>query len=83
MFPRLRHDRFIRRDHKQHQVDPANAGQHVTDKSLVSRNIDESQPQVLAIGRRQFHMREAKVDGDAPTFFFVQAVRVNPSQSLD
>ena len=41
-------DRFIGRDHEQDKIDAAHAGQHIFYKTLVARDIDETQPQTLA-----------------------------------
>ena len=44
MLARLRLDRFVGGDHEQHQVDAADAGQHVLDEALVPGHVDEAQP---------------------------------------
>ena len=78
MLPRLRLDRFIRRDHQQHQVNPAHASQHIADETLVPGNIDKAQAQSLARGCGQVHVREAKVNGDATPLLFREPIRVDP-----
>ena len=82
MLPRLRLDRLIRRNHQQHQVDPAHAGQHIADETLVPGNVDKTQAQNLALRRRQVHVREAKVDRDASPLLLLQPVGVDPGERL-
>ena len=38
----LRLDGFVGRDHQQHQIDAADAGQHVAHKALVAGDIDQA-----------------------------------------
>ncbi len=38
----LRLDGFVGGNHQQHQVDAADAGQHVADEALVAGHIDEA-----------------------------------------
>ena len=74
----LRLDGFVGRDHEQHQVDAAHAGQHVLDEALVARDVDEAQAQ----RGRQLQVREPQVDGDAAPLFFLQPVGVDPGERL-
>ena len=82
MLPRLRLDRLIRCNHQQHQVDPAHAGQHVAHEALVPGNVNEAQAQSVARGRRQVHVREAEVNGDAAPLLLRKPVSVDPGQRL-
>ena len=75
---RLRLDRFVRRDHQQHQIDPADARQHVPHKSLVPRHIHQPQPSLPELQKR-----ESQVNRDAAPFFFFQAVGVRAGERLD
>src|SRR5262249_36714441 len=87
---RLRLDGFVGGDHQQHQVDPANSGQHVADKALVAGDINESQAQLGSIfvaplhaaGRVEFQVREAKINGDAAPLLFFQAVGIDAGQGF-
>ena len=45
---RLRLDGFVGGDHEQHQVDAADAGEHVLDEALVAGHVDEAEAQVRA-----------------------------------
>ena len=80
VLPRLRLDRFIRRNHQQHQIDPAHTSQHVADETLVPGNVDKAEAQSLALGRGQVHVREAEVNRDAAPLLLLQTVRIDPGQ---
>ena len=75
----LRLDGFVGGDHEQHQVDAADAGQHVLDEALVAGNVDEAQAQ----GGRELQVGEAEVDGDAAALLFFQAVGVDAGERFD
>lgn len=77
MFPRLRLDRFVGRDDEQQEIDAAGAGEHVFDEALMSGYIYESEAQI----RRDFKVRETKVDGNAAAFLFFETVGFNPGES--
>ena len=83
MLAGLRLDGFVGRDHQQHQINAANSGQHVADKTLVAGNVDKSKPDQFARGAGEFEMGETNVDGDAAALLFFQAVGVDAGQSLD
>jgi hypothetical protein len=75
----LGHDPLIRCDHHGHQIDARGASDHVFDEFFVTRNIHD--PQVLSAGKVQ--EGESELDGDAPLFFFFQAVGVDTGNGLD
>jgi hypothetical protein len=75
MLARLRHHRLVRRDHEEDGVDPAGAGEHVADESLVTGHVDERNPHVLPL-----RVREAEIDRDAPPLLLRQPVGVDPRQ---
>ena len=79
MLPGLRHDPFVDIHHQQHQIDAADAGQHVVDEALMSGHIDDSSH--LAVGEPE--RGEAQVDGDAALLFFFEAVGFLPGQGAD
>ena len=79
MLPGLGHDAFVRGDDQGHQVHAGGPGHHVAHKALVPRHVHDAQ--VLAGG--QFQLGKAQLDGDAPEFFFLEAVRVSPGKGLD
>ena len=83
MFASLRLNPFIRRDHEQHQVDPAHARQHVAHKALVTGDVDETHANFAAIGCGEFEMGKSNVDGDAAPFFFCEAIGINARKSFD
>ena len=39
---RLRHDAVVGRDDQQHEVDAADAGEHVADEALVAGHVDDA-----------------------------------------
>ena len=75
----LRLDGFVGRDHEQHQVDAAHAGQHVLDEALVAGDVDEAEPQV----GRELQVGEPQVDGDAAALLLFQAVGVDAGKRFD
>ena len=77
MLARLRHHAFVGRDHEQHDVDPADAAQHVLDEALVPRHVDDAE--VDACGRHE--RREPQVDRDAAPLLFRQAIGVDSGQA--
>ena len=83
VFASLRLDRFVGRDHQQHQIDPAHSRQHVAHEALVPGHIDEPEPQSVAAGHGQFKIGKADVDGDAAPLFFLKPVGVNAGERLD
>ena len=48
----LRLDAFFSGDNKENSIDAARASEHVADKELVPRNIDEADAQRAIVGRR-------------------------------
>ena len=74
---------FVGSDDQQHQVNAADARQHVAYEAFVTRDIHKAEAQRLAVGSMQLKVSEANVDGDAAALFFFQAVGVNPGKSLD
>src|SRR5580692_1878718 len=82
VFASLRLDRFVRRNHQQHQIDATNSSQHIADKALMPRNIDEPQPQSFATGHGQLKIGEANVDGDPTALFFFKAISVDAGECL-
>ena len=91
---RLRHPSIIGCNHQQSEIDRANARDHVFYKIFVARNIHNAQMKRFnfrswdfqlgsVLGRRQFQVGEAQINGDAARLFFRQTIRVDPSQSLD
>ena len=76
----LRLDGLVGGDHQQHQVDAADAGQHVADEALVAGNIDKADADRLARRAGQIQVGKADIDGDAAALFFFQAVGVDAGQ---
>jgi len=58
---------------------PPTPAKHILDEALVSRHVHEAQPERGG----QLQVGETDVDGDAPAFLFLQAVRVDAGQRLD
>ncbi len=83
VFAGLGFDGFVRCNHQQNHINASHSCQHVAHKAFMPGDIHKSQPNDFAIRRRQFKMREADVDGDAASLFFLQAVGIDPSQRLD
>ena len=79
MLPRLRHHALVGRDDEQHQVDAADARQHVLDEALVAGHVDDPDGQAAGL----LEEREAQVDGDAARLLLRQPVGVDAGQRLD
>ena len=75
MLSRLRHHRLVGGDHEHHEIDPADAGQHVLDKALVTRDIDEGDVQVI-----EHEVGKPEVDRDAAGFLFLQPVGIGAGE---
>ena len=76
MLARLRLDRLVGGDDEEHQVDAADAGQHVLDEALVAGDVDEAEAQ----SGRELQVGEAEIDGDAAALFFFEAVGVDAGE---
>ncbi|MNJ48506.1 hypothetical protein D3C77_437010 [compost metagenome] len=67
VFAGLRHHPVIRGHHQHHQIDTLGTGQHVVDKPLVARYVDETGQRCP---RLQAGIAIAQVDGHAPFALF-------------
>src|SRR5207302_5160284 len=81
MLAGLRLDGFVSGNHQQHQVNPADSGQHVAHKTLMARNVNEAEAQLLTTGSIQFEMGEAEINRDAAALLFLQPVSINAGKS--
>ncbi len=79
MFPRLRHDPFVRRDHQKHQVHAHHARNHIINEAFMPRNVDN--PDTVAA--RKIKIREPQVYRNPSPLFFLPAVRIPSRQRLD
>ncbi len=79
VLPGLGHDAFVGGDDQGHQVHAGGAGHHVAHEALVPGHVHDAE--VLAGGQCQ--LGEAQLDGDAPEFFLLEAVRVGPGEGFD
>ena len=75
----LRHYAFVGSDYQKAGVYSADAGQHVLDKPLMARNVDDAD--VLAVW--QGEPGKAEIDSHAALFFFAEAIRIYAGESLD
>lgn len=76
MLPGLRHNAFIRRNNKEHDVIAADTRQHVLDETFVAGyNAGPSSTGQIEPG-------ESQIDGDAPLDLFLQAVCSMPVSAL-
>ena len=75
---RLRHHRLVGGHDEHHEVDAADAGEHVLDEALVAGHVDERE---VDVADRQ--VREAEIDRDAARLFFLQPVGIGAGQRLD
>ena len=79
----LRLDAFFGGDDKEDSIDAACACEHIADKELVPRDIDEADAQRAMVSRRCVQRSESQIDGDATALLLGQAIGVNASQCTD
>ena len=79
MFLGLGHHSFVRGHDQKRDVDAADACQHVLDKALVTRNIDDTD--LTPAGKSQ--PGETQVNGHPSGFLLGQAVGVHSRDSCD
>ena len=75
---RLGLDGLVGGDDEEHQIDAADAGEHVLDEPLMAGHVDEAEAQ----RGRERQVREAEVDGDAAPLFLFEAVGVDAGERL-
>src|SRR5256885_1627468 len=78
MLASLRFDGFVGGNHQKEEIHAGGAREHVADETLVARNIDKAEANAAF-----FEKCEPKIDGDPATLFFLEAVRMGASESLD
>ena len=71
----LRHHAFISSDHEREQIDAMCSSEHVLNETLVTRNVDEADAQII-----QLEIGKAEIDRDAPTFFFGKSIGIDARQ---
>ena len=79
MLPGLLHYAFVSGHNQKSQVNGTNASQHILDKPLVARNVNNADLPPAG----QSHPGETQINGHLPLFFFGEAVRVNVSQGFN
>ena len=73
MFPGLGHKAFVSRHYQQGKVNAAGAGQHIFYKFFVAGHVNNAS--LFPVG--QIQVGEAQLYGNAPLFFFLDAVGFN------
>ncbi len=79
MFPRLRHHALVRGDDHQDHVDACRARDHVFDKFLMPRHIDDAQ----RASRRQRKRGKTQLDGDTSFFFLFETICIRAGQGFN
>ena len=79
MFSCLRHDSLIRRDYKHDQIHPYHACNHIVDKTLMSRHVDNPCP--VAVWKVE--VGKSKIDRDPSSLLFFPSVCISSCQRLD
>src|SRR3989338_8813084 len=75
----LGHHAVVGRYCEEDEIDAVSAGEHVADKSLMSRDIDDA----CLAPVWKVKVGKAQVDGDPALFFFLQSVGILYGQSFD
>ena len=75
----LRHYSFISGYNQEGHIDTAYASQHILDKPLVARNVNNADLPTA----RQSHPGKTQINGHLPLLFFRKAVRVNVGQGFN
>jgi hypothetical protein len=78
MFAGLGHDGVVGGDDEEDEIDAGGAGDHVADKALVARDVDDAEAATADFGEG-----EAEVDGHAARLFLGQAVGVDAGEGVD
>jgi hypothetical protein len=78
MFARLRHHALVGGNDECQEIDAVCPGQHVFDETLVARNIDEADFQVI-----EFEIGKTEVNGNAATFFFGKSIGIGAGEGAD
>jgi len=73
----LRHQALVRRDHQQRSIDTRGPRHHCVDQSLVPRDIDEMELQ-LVLGK----LGESQIDGDPPFSLLGQSIAIGARECL-
>ncbi len=79
----LRLDAFIGGNYEQDEVNSANASEHIAHETLMARNVDKSDTKLGSVCSGQVEVGKTKIDGDAASLFFFQAVGVNAGKGFD
>jgi hypothetical protein len=79
MFAGLGHNAFVCVYDKEHEVDACSAGQHISDKFFMARDVHDTDP--LPVGKHE--RRKAQVNRDAPGFFLFQPIRIDACDTPD
>ena len=74
----LRHDRLVRGDDQQREIDASDTGEHVVDEALVSGNVHNGD----IIARGQLQPREAEVNRQPTLLLLGEPIRVDPGKRL-
>ncbi len=77
MLARLWHHRIIRRDDEHRQIEPRGASQHVANKFLMPRHVDQGELEVAQLERG-----ESKIDRDAAFLLGREAIGVDARQRI-
>src|SRR5206468_9961872 len=83
MFFRLRHPAVVYRDDQQREIDRADTGEHVAHEIFVTRNIDNSDVEFLAVRAGEIQFGETQVDSNSARFLFRKAVEIGSGQRLN
>jgi hypothetical protein len=77
MLASLGHHAFVRRNYEKHEINAARTGEHVFDKPLMARYVNESKTNI-----RDLHFGKTEIDRDPSLFLFGQPVSINARQRL-
>src|SRR5215471_11005863 len=73
MLDGLRHDAVVGSDHNKGMIHIADSRQHVLDKALMARHVDEAYEPAI----RQRHIRKAEIDGETARLLLRQPICVD------
>src|SRR6185312_17051185 len=83
MFSGLRLHTLVRRNDEHHGIDAPGTRQHVANKERMPWHVDEADGRRLAVCQLRLERSETKVDGDASSLLFGEAIRIHPGESAD
>src|ERR1700694_1849568 len=79
----LRHPTIVRGNDKEHDVNRAETGDHIANEIFVTRDIDNSGMDLLAVRSVEIQFGKSEIDCDLPGLLFRQTIGVAAGERFD